>query len=448
MSSIPKAKNPTTFIVFGATGDLFSRKIIPSLYFLYCSKKLPDVFLVVGFARKKHSTESYRAFVFENLKNVAPTISEKEATPFLELFEYQQGDFDDQDTFTALGDTLRARDATCGCETIKSFYLAVPPALVPALVSCISKAIPRDESPRRLIVEKPFGSDESSARELNEHIHAYFKEEEVYRVDHYLTKPALDTLLNARTQHDVYEALIAKETIRGIEVTLFETLGVEKRGAFYDSVGTLKDVGQNHLLEMLALAIMNIPEPTPAQICRARAEFIGALPQLSPAHITKHTIRAQYEGYRDIKGVTPTSHTETYFRVPFTLTTGKHKDVAVVIQSGKRMHMVQKDIVIYFNCDHTDSLHIELEPNPRIYTKKGETLTEIAKYEDPEPTIQYANEYASLFAHAWDGNPTHFPTAKEVEHAWRFIDPVIATWKGGTPELKTYTPDVVVPWSI
>lgn len=438
MSPLPAVSTPTTFVVFGATGDLFARKIIPSLYLLYCEKKIPEVFSVIGFGRQALTTDSFREHIFIQLKTAVPDVTLHSTLPFLELFEYHQGEFNDSTSFEALGEKLRLRDGNCLCDTVKSFYLAVPPQLVRTLAPHISEVVPKNTSTRRIIIEKPFGHDEESARDLNRYLHEFFDEEELFRIDHYLAKPALDTLLNSRATHHTYETLLHKEPVKAIDITLFETLGVEKRGAFFDGVGALRDVGQNHLLEMLALATMKLPILSPRAICTAREHFMKTLTRLTSDEVATQTVRAQYAGYRDIPGVDPRSETETYFEVSFPLTHGPFKNVPVRLRSGKRMKRVQKDIVIYFDCDHTDSLHIELEPLPRLFTKKGSLVTPIIEFKDPAMHIQYANEYALLFLHAWLGDPTLFPTEKEVEYAWRFTDPIVKTWATGVPSLKTY----------
>lgn len=446
MWSLPTVSEPVTFVVFGATGDLFARKIVPSLYLLYRERKLPEVFSVIGFGRQPLTVDTFREHVFLQLKNAVPDITMSAAQPFLELFEYHRGEFNDSQSFIALGEAIAKRDSACACNTVKSFYLAVPPELVKTLAPHISEVAPESANLRRIIIEKPFGKDEASARELSAYLHQFFKEKEIFRIDHYLAKPALDTLLHARTKHRRYNELLAKERIREIDVTLFETLGVEKRGAFYDTIGTLRDVGQNHLLEMLALSIMPIPNMDPMHVCRAREAFMKNLPRLSDTHAASHSVRAQHEGYRAINGVRADSETETYFRVSFELSSAPFKGVPVTLQAGKRMQRVQKDVAIYFDCDHTDSLHIELEPSPRIFTKKNGLVTTIAEFVDPEPNIQYANEYASLFMYAWRNDPTFFPTEKEVEYMWRFTDPIIEAWSAGTPSLKHYAPGEVLPW--
>jgi len=438
MWTLPEVAEPVTFVVFGATGDLFARKIIPSLYLLYTEGKLPEVFSVIGFGRAAHTTESFREHVFVQLKHTAPGVSKSVAEPFLGLFEYHRGEFHDSASFKTLGEAIARRDAACQCVTVKSFYLAVPPEQVPILAPHISEVAPKSKKARRIIIEKPFGKDEASARELSDLLHRFFDEKELFRIDHYLAKPALDTLLHARTKHKRYDALLRSEPIADITITLFETLGVEKRGAFYDRIGALRDVGQNHLLEMLALAVMPIPEIDAMHVCRARETFMGALPRLKKAEITAQTLRGQYSGYQSIDGVTEASATETYFRVGFMLEAPPYTGVPVTLQSGKRMREMQKDIVISFHCEHTDSLHIELEPLARIYTKKGDSIDTIAEFIDPEPNIQYANEYASLFMHAWANNMTYFPTEKEVEYQWRFVDPVLEAWGKGAAALHTY----------
>ncbi len=439
-------ETPVSFVVFGATGDLFARKIVPSLYLLYTTGKLPNEFAVLGFGRQALTTELFQDHVFVHLKNAAPDVTKRGAEEFLNLFTYQQGEFADEASFARLREALEARDHALGFPALKSFYLAVPPELVRILVPHLAMVAPQGEA-RQILIEKPYGHDETSARELTAFLHDFFDEREIFRIDHYLAKPALDTLLYSRTKHERYNQLLREEPIQAITITLLETLGVEKRGAFYDGIGALKDVGQNHLLEMLALALMPIPRLEPASVCQARAQFLQSLPRLSTKEVEEQTIRAQYEGYEHIAGVREGSTTETYFRVQFALKSAPYRDVAVVLESGKRMRALKKDIVISFDCNHTDSLHIELEPVPRIYLKKGDLITTLEEFKDPMPSIQYANEYATLFASAWRGDTTHFPTAREVERLWHFIDPIVLAWEEGAPPLLTYPQGAVLPWS-
>jgi len=437
----PPPTTPVTFIVFGATGDLFARKIIPSLYFLYTKKKIPETFLTIGFGRHPHTTDTFREHIFVQLIHVAPSITLREAQPFLNLFTYHHGEFTDGTSFTSLKEKLRANDATHNIKSVKSFYLAVPPELVEVLVPRIAHISDGDGESRNIIIEKPFGKNEKTARALNEYLEQFFDEKEIFRIDHYLAKPGLDRLLHTRTNNSHYEELLGAAPVRSVEVTLFEEMGVEKRGAFYDGVGAFRDIGQNHLLEMLALALMPIPELTSEKICSAREAFIKALPRLNDEAVVHQTTRGQYETYTTIKGVNPHSQVETYFDVQFSLEESPYHGVPVRLRGGKRMSRIQKDVVITVDSPHADSLHIELEPIPRIYAKKGSLITPIAEFVDPEPTIQYANEYAQLFVYAWTGDFTLFPTRKEIEYAWRFTDPIIETWEKGLPKLHFYPPN-------
>ncbi|MEK7613630.1 MAG: hypothetical protein AAB439_01995 [Patescibacteria group bacterium] len=440
------AGTPITFTVFGATGDLFARKIIPSLYFLYTRKKIPESFSVIGFGRHPHTTESFREYVFINLKRVQSDCTVRSSKGFLELFHYHRGEFHDVDSFTELKKRFEHNDMLRGSLSLKSFYLAVPPELVRTLVPHIASVAPKGSTHRNILIEKPFGKNEETARALNAFLDEYFDESEIFRIDHYLAKPVLQKLLHARRDHHLYETLRLTERIKEVTVTLFEEMGVEKRGAFYDGVGALRDVGQNHHLEMLALSLMEIPDFTPRAVCSARESFIASLPKLTDGHIIENTTRAQYETYQSIPGVAQDSRVETYFDIRFALTHAPHKGVPVRLRGGKRMSQIKKDVVIEFDCDHTDSLHIELEPVPRIYTKKGSLITTIEEYKDEEPKIQYADEYAQLFLDSWHSDHTRFPTKKEVELEWIFADPILETWEQGEPALKTYIPGGALPW--
>ena len=286
---------------------------------------------------------------------------------------------------------------------------------------------------------------------MNHFLDTLFDEEEIYRIDHYLVKPVLRTLLLVRAKNTLFEHVLSRESIEKIDVHLFETIGVEQRGLFYDKVGAFLDVGQNHLLEMLALALMPLPRDFGAQSLRtARAKFIHVLPKLSKKKIKKDTVRAQYEGYHTILGVKIASKTETYFKLGFTLRGKRYGGVPVVLESGKRMKKTRKDIVITLKSGKKSrglkKIAIELEPKARVrlYYMNGREKDIFA---DPTAhSIQYAGQYAELIVEALRGDQTSFLSKEEVEAAWRFADPIIAGWKMVLSPLLSYTPNKELQW--
>jgi glucose-6-phosphate 1-dehydrogenase len=346
---------PTVLVVFGATGDLMSRKIVPALAYLRVKRRLPERFRVIGFSRRDWSDKDLRAHVrgiLDAYEGLAPVNDEREA--FLRMFTYQRGTFDDEAAYEALARDVAVIDAEWGGCANRLYYLAVPPENYRVIFERLATsglAAGCDEGTgfTRVLVEKPFGNDAATAQELDQLLGSLFREEQVYRIDHYLAKEMLQGILSFRFSNTLFEPSWDASSIDRIDVTLLESLGAEKRGAFYDGVGALRDVGQNHLLQMLALIGMEQPADLSAdEIRAARARFLDSLRAPSPADIAACSFRAQYEGFREIADVRPDSDTETYFRLCFTLHGGRWGGVPVTMESGKRMGRALKQVSVTF----------------------------------------------------------------------------------------------------
>ncbi len=465
-----RALAPTTLVVFGATGDLMARKIVPSLAYLSVNGKLPDRFRVIGFSRRDWSDEDFRAHVrsvLDAYPGAAPTGAARDA--FVERFSYRRGTFDDAAAYEALADDIRAVSSGWegGCNRL--FYLAVPPehyrTIFERLASSGLATSCGDAGPcTRVLVEKPFGKDGASAQELDEVLGSLFAEEQIYRIDHYLAKEMLQGILSFRFANTLMEPSWDAGSIERIDVTLLESIGVERRGAFYDGVGALRDVGQNHLLQMLALVAMDRPRDLSAAAIREqRARFLSTLRPPSPAEIAARSFRAQYGGYRAIPGVAPDSDTETYFALRFNLAGPRWGGVPVTMESGKRMGPPLKQIAVTFRapdaclCDtdrpgpYENRVIFQLEPTESIriefWAKKPGFEHELEKREftfflyERQERVQYVEEYATLLLDAIEGDQTLFVSTDEVREMWRFIDPWLGVWKTGAVPLEAYEPD-------
>ncbi len=457
---------PTILIVLGATGDLMAKKIAPALYQLYKGGHLPKLFTIYGFARREMSHDEFRHLVKREL--VQKGIREVDDS-FLNLCYYHTGNFEHKVDYLALAKTLGHVDAEWQACSNKLFYLAVPPIYYASIFkkladSKLSEPCSDKTGWTRIIVEKPFGKDLKTAQELDAMLGKLFKEEQIYRIDHYLAKEMLQNILVFRFNNNLLEGMWDNKHVESIEMKLYETLGVEHRGSFYDGVGTLKDVGQNHLLQMVALSLMDRPKSFSSPHVRAkRTELLQSLPHLTMAAIKKNTVRAQYTGYQTIAGVQKNSQTETYFKMQFSLNHPRWKGVPITIESGKRLPEARKEVVITFkhpkkcSCP-TDGPHYKntitfrMEPKEEIiinFWAKKPGLTMDVREADFQFTYsdsagvkqQYTHEYERLLLDCILGNQLLFLSTDEVAAMWKFIDPISAAWEANAVPLHTYTPD-------
>ncbi|HSK46740.1 MAG TPA: glucose-6-phosphate dehydrogenase [Coriobacteriia bacterium] len=467
MSDRSEHLSPTILVVFGTTGDLFSRKIVPSLFYLRGLGLLPQRLCVVGFGRREWDDERLRLHVRQILAEHTTDAEPSDVEDFVHLFRYQRGEFNDPESYAATQVTVDSIQHEWGVCSNKLFYLAVPPEHYSTIFrslagSRLTEPCSNLEGWTRVLVEKPFGDDLDTARELDTLLGSLFREEQIYRIDHYLAKEMLQGIINFRFTNNLFESEWGRQAIERIDITLLEEIGAEKRGAFYDAVGALRDVGQNHLLQMLALVTMDQPDTmSPAAIRASRAELIESLRPMQPGEVARSTFRAQYAGFREIAGVSTSSDTETYFKVRTTLTGQRWAGVPVTMESGKRMGEACKRIVVTFKhphpclCEarrhHTNKVVFTLEPNDRIeivfYAKKPgfdadveERIFSFFLYEKQEKT-QYVEEYAKLLYDAVRGDQTLFVSTREVDAGWRFIDPVVQGWEAGLVPLEHYEAD-------
>jgi glucose-6-phosphate 1-dehydrogenase len=466
------AREPTILVVFGATGDLMSRKIVPALYHLHDSGRLPEHFRVIGFARRPFPDDVFRADVAKELgehMDVHP--SAEDLAPFLQSFTYRQGHFEEDEAYEKLGEDLKRIDMEWDTCANKLFYLAVPPLFYRAIFERLAASKltepcgPPYENWTRVLVEKPFGSDAHSAQELDELLSSLFREEQIYRIDHYLAKEMLQGIINFRFSNNLLEPTWNSRGIDKIECALLESIGVEDRGAFYEGVGALRDVGQNHLLQMLALVTMDQPSDLGAEAIRVRrAELLESLKHMSPAEVGETSYRAQYEGYREIPGVAPDSQTETYFKLQTYLENERWAGVPITLEAGKRIRDARKEIVVTFKhpspclCEgqhYENRVIFTLEPSESIriefFTKRPGYERELERRDftfmlyEKEEQAQYVEEYSRLLSDAFAGDQTLFVSTGEVRAMWDFTDRVEHAWMKGVPPLHFYKPDTDEP---
>jgi glucose-6-phosphate 1-dehydrogenase len=462
-----KQTTPTILVVLGATGDLMTKKIVPALFNLHGKKELPPQFKLVGVSRRDWDDDDLRKHIKDILRTKAPHASGKSVGSFLALTAYHKLTFDVLSDYAALGEMLKRIDNEWGVCTNKLFYLSVPPKFYGEILTNIHKSHLADgcspeEGWTRVIVEKPFGSDEKTARALDTKLATLFKEEQIYRIDHYLAKEMLQNILIFRFANDLFEDEWSSRTIESIRMCLFEKIGVEGRGVFYDGVGALQDVGQNHLLQMLALVTMERPAIYDAESIRPlRAKLLSELAIPTLAEAARNSFRAQHDGYRSVKGVAPNSKIETYFRIQGSIESGRWEGMPIIMESGKRLGEPLKEVEIVLRHErpclckpgehHKNRIVIRLEPKEeitlRFYSKKPGHAFELEEralkfdFRDAGHHSQYTEEYEKLLLDCIAGDQTLFVSSEEITAMWQFTDPFVTAWKKGFTPLRHYAPD-------
>lgn len=446
-----------TLVVLGVTGDLMARKLAPGLLRLFSQKKCPPNFRVVGFSRRDWGDESLRDHIKTQLAKHSPEASAASVGRFTKLFTYCQGYFDKPEAYESLKGHLKAVEGKA--EANRLFYLAVPPELYTGIIRHLHSSGLMDQKNggwSRLIIEKPFGDSLEQAQEVDNLLSSLFNEDQVYRVDHYLAKEAVQNVLTFRFANNFLDAAWNKKFIERIDIKLLEKIDVEGRGQFYDSTGALLDVGQNHLLQMLALVTMDEPEnQTAEQIRQKRAVILEHLMPLKD--VEKDSVRAQYKGYLQEPEVRGASRTETYFKIRTGIDLPAWRGVPVYLEAGKKIPEVDKQIIITFRhpspclCPpeqhYRNQLFIRLQPNPgieiRFWSKKVGSKTELEEqslrftYPMGE-TARYKEEYAQLLLDAIKGDLTLFVSGREALASWHFIDEIIRAWRKQTDTLPLY----------
>jgi glucose-6-phosphate 1-dehydrogenase len=465
----PQNNIPTIFAAFGATGDLMRKKVLPALFYSYQQHELPKMFKVVGFSRRDWSDEQFQEYVRGVLEEHAGAkIDETMLAPFLSVFAFQQGTFEESASYQNLKKTFDECDKEWGVCSNKLFYLSVAPEYYDLILhelasSGLTDPCAPDQGWTHIIVEKPFGMDSETAKHIDELLGKLFTEDQIYRIDHYLAKEMLQNILIFRFSNNLFEIPWGNELIESIHIRVLEKIGVEKRGAFYESVGAMRDVGQNHLLQMLALVTMEHPETFAASsIQKKRAEVLQALKVQKPDDVRKYTFRAQYDGYREIQGVAPDSDTETYFKVRALLHIPKWEGVPIIMESGKRLGEPLKEIVVTFRhpspclCPpngphHKNEVIFRMEPREEIliefWAKKAgfAFATERREFRylhrEERAHVPYVEEYAKLLLDCVHGDQTLFISTDEIRAMWRYVDPILEAWRKNIVPLETYVPD-------
>jgi glucose-6-phosphate 1-dehydrogenase len=473
---LERMAEPCTMIICGATGDLTERKLGPALYNALLGGFLPPEFTVVGFARRDLSDEAFREHLLAGInkhsrnKPAKPAIWES----FARGIEYHRGDFDDPAAFVELARRLDRIDRDRGTAGNRLFYLAVPPNLYPEIVNQLDRAglaAPGEHrgsgSKRgwtRVIVEKPFGYDLASARALNHEIAAVFDEDQVYRIDHYLGKETVQNLSVFRFGNGLFEPIWNRRYIDSVQITVAETVGVEGRGDFYDQTGALRDIVQNHGLQLLAMFAMEPPvEFGPEDLRDEKLKVLRAVKPMSTEEVATNTIRGQYvngwvEGqrvpaYRDEPEVAPDSETETFVALKLAIDSWRWAGVPFYIRTGKGLPSRVTEIAVQFRraplalfsragVSQVDPnvLAIRVQPDEGILLRFGakvpgqglqiRTVNMDFRY-GSSFAVDSPDAYETLLLDAMIGDASLFTRDDEVERAWAILDPILESWANG-----------------
>jgi glucose-6-phosphate 1-dehydrogenase len=460
-------------IIFGASGDLTSRKLIPALFSLSQQNLLPQKFAIIGVGRTVYSNGDFRYKMKEAIIN----FSEEKVTEsqplenFLESLYYQQFDNSSAESFAKLKSFLEVTDKKLGTQSNYIFYLATPPSLYEVISENLagSGLTNQEGGFRRIIIEKPFGYDFESGRALNLKLHELINENQIYRIDHYLGKETVQNVLVTRFANGIFEPLWNRNYIHRVEITSAESIGVEERGGYYDSSGALRDMVQNHLLQMVGLTAMEPPSTLdPDAIRNEVLKVFQSFQPIREADVAKQVIRGQYTGstikgicvpgYRYEKGVEPGSRTETFVALKFFINNWRWGGVPFYVRTGKRMPTRVNEIVIHFKrTPHhlfqreagvigSNQLIIRIQPDEGILLKfdmkepgSGFALKNVNMdfhYRDLTD-IRVPSAYERLLYDVMLGDSTLFSRDDEVETAWKVLQPVQQAWQNN-PEIKMY----------
>nr|WP_299389011.1 glucose-6-phosphate dehydrogenase [Allomuricauda sp.] len=456
-------------VIFGASGDLTARKLIPALFNLYVARQLPKNFVVLGASRSDLSDEAFRDKVVHKspyLREKIEDLKESYVNGFADKIFYEDlGGAYDTD-YSGLRNRIEALKKEYKTSGNIIYYLSTPPTLYETIAQRLADAGMNTQNNgwKRLIVEKPFGYSLETAKKLNSGLHQFFTEPQIYRIDHYLGKETVQNLLVTRFSNSIFEPLWNRNYIHHVEITNAESVGVEKRGGYYDKSGALRDMFQNHLLQIVSLVVMEPPiGDQPEEI---RNEKVKALKSLRIMRDEKtlwdHTIRAQYvaseingekvKGYREEDGVDPNSTTETYAAIKFYVDNWRWQGVPFYVRTAKRMPTKVTEVVIHFKTPHhqifkdsgvnskDNKLIIRIQPDEGILMKFGVKVPgQGFKVERANLDFYYSSlaqtyvmeAYERLLLDAMQGDATLYARADEVEAAWEFVDPILDYWKNG-----------------
>ncbi|HEX8626581.1 MAG TPA: glucose-6-phosphate dehydrogenase [Catenuloplanes sp.] len=458
---------PATVVIFGASGDLTRRKLIPAVGNLARHKRLSPQFAVVGVARTPMTDEEFQRSALGD-QTLADT------PPLAGGFRYLPGGYDDPDTYRRLGALLDELDEQRGTAGNRVFYLSTPPQAFPQVITGLAQAglnRTRGGGFARLVIEKPYGHNEQSARDLDATVHAAFDESQVFRIDHYLGKDTVQNVLALRFANAIFQPIWDRTWVDHVQITVAETLGVGTRGSFYEHAGAMRDIVQNHVLQVLALALMEPPASFSAEAVRnEKVKLLQAIRLPTGRSIDDIAVRGQYTrggtrdelmpGYREEAGVDPLSRTETYAAMRLDVDNWRWAGVPFYVRTGKRLPARVTEVALQFQRPphlpiraeqltelQPDALILRIQPDEGIALRFGAKVpghsfrvrsasmdfSYDATFREESPEA-----YERLLLDALIGDTTLFIRSDEVEQCWRIVDPIIERWANDTRPIPTY----------
>ncbi len=464
---------PCAVVIFGATGDLTQRKLLPTLAHLFHDHPLPQGFSIVAFARRPMNDEQWRGMALDSINKYMPEddkLDSKTQHDFAQRMYYCQSDFNDREGYQKLADLLDKLDSEKGTQGNRLFYLATPPTLDSEIIHQLGGAglahpgqtNGDEESWARLIIEKPFGRDLASAQKLNREIARVFRENQTFRIDHYMGKETVQNILALRFANGIFEPLWNQRYIEHVQILVAESLGIGSRAEYYEESGAIRDMVQNHIMQVLCLTTMEAPVAFDADAIRdEKVKLMRAIPLLSPEDVAQRTVRGQYTagvidnqpqiGYREEKGVAPDSTTETYVALKLFIENWRWAGVPFYIRTGKCLPQRSTEMTIQFKrVPHQlykpnevkglvpNRLTIRIQPDEGMSLKIAAKVPGAARVlNDVDMSFAYASAfgiespdaYERLLADCMLGDSTLFIRRDEVETSWRIIDSITSAWK-------------------
>ncbi|GGQ38848.1 glucose-6-phosphate dehydrogenase [Streptomyces mutabilis] len=460
---LPRIAGPSGLVIFGVTGDLSRRKLMPAVYDLANRGLLPPGFSLVGFARRDWENQDFAQVVHDAVKEHARTPFREEVWQQLaEGMRFIPGDFDDDEAFEQLHKAVQELDTSRGTSGNYAFYLSVPPKFFPKVVQQLKKhglTDAPDGSWRRAVIEKPFGHDLGSARELNALVHEVFDPEQVFRIDHYLGKETVQNILALRFANTMFEPIWNRSYVDHVQITMAEDIGIGGRAGYYDGIGAARDVIQNHLLQLLALTAMEEPASFDApSLLTEKLKVLRAV--RLPDDLGLHTVRGQYEGgwqggaqvpgYLEEEGIDPASVTDTYAAIKLGIDNRRWAGVPFYLRTGKRLgRRVTEIAVVFQRAPHSpfdstateelgeNAIVIRVQPDEGMTVRFGSKVPGTSmEIRDVSMDFAYGESFTESSPEAYErlildvllGDANLFPRHQEVEESWRILDPIEEYW--------------------